>query len=250
MDDPVTQRVKRKVLLHALSSPLTVLPFVAGITALVGMWVFGLRADIGVLAGVAGVFGSAGVFITNLILKGEAYAVQALQETQVEERADHESELDSLDVRLCRDNDPRTEAALRDLRSLVRAFQEYIGRPGLDVDVLSSTNIESAVQELHDQCVNSLERSLQLWETAAKLHTRAAREPILKEREDIIGEVGHSIRQLGEALASIQTLGLNNGATSELVRIGQELDQRLAVAKQVEQRVRTFESQLQSSSRE
>lgn len=250
MDKPETTRIKRKMLLNMLTGPATAVPFLAGVTALIATWALGLRADMGVLAGLAGILGAAGLFFTNLFLRGDTYAKQAVDETQRETRAERERKLDDLDLRLCKDNDPRTEAALRDLRSLVRAFDDLRASSGSELNALTTSNIATGVHELFGQCVDSLERSWNLWQTAEKLRTRAAKEPILKQREEIIAEVGRSIRQLGQILVAIQNLGTGDGAKSDLARISEELDQRLAVARQVEQRVRAFESTLDTGTKE
>ena len=118
------------------------------------------------------------------------------------------------------------------------------------LSAITTVEIASGVKELFDQCVQSLQRTLTLWNTAAKLKTPAAREPILKQRDAIIQEVGRSLTQLGQVLVAIQNLGSGEGAETELERVGKELDQRLAVARQVERRVKVFESQLESGERE
>lgn len=250
MDEPDTRKIKRKMLLNMLTGPSTAVPFLAGVTALFATWALGFRADMGVLAGLAGILGAGGVFLTKLFMGGDTYAKQALDETQQEDHALRERKLDDLDVRLCADKDPRTESALRDLRSLVRAFDELRANSGSELNVLTTSNIASGIHEMFEQCVGSLERSLNLWHTAEKLRTRAAKDPILKQREAIITEVGQSIRQLGQALVAIQNLGTGQGSQSDLARISEELDQRLAVARQVEQRVKAFENQLDSGTRE
>jgi len=250
MDEVNTKTIKRKMLLRMLTAPATAAPFLAGVTAIVATWAVGLRADMGVLAGLAGILAAAGVFFTKLFLGGETYAKQAVEEAQQEARAARERTLDDLDVRLCKDRDPRTEAALRDLRSLVRAFDDLCAASGTELNALTTSNIASGIHEMFGQCVGSLERSVNLWQTAERLRTRAAKDPILKQREEIIAEVARSISQLGQVLVAIQNLGSGNGAKSDLSRIGEELDQRLAVARQVEQRVKAFESQLSSGMRE
>ena len=250
MEEPETEKVKRKVLLDLLTAPTTALPFIAGVTALVATWAFGFRADLGVLAGVAGICAAGGAFFTKLILSGETYAKRALQETQEEAQADQERTLDNLDKRLCQDGDPRTEAALRDLRSLLRAFDDLRAKGEIDMNVFSSTNVLTGVHNLFEQCVRSLEQSLSLWQTAQKLRTKVARDPLLKQREDILQDVGKSISQLGQTLVAIQKIGSGDDAKSELARIGEELDQHLVVAKQVEQRLKAFENQLQSGVKE
>lgn len=245
-----TRKVRRKMLLNALAAPSTAVPLLAGLTACVGAWATGIRPDLGLLAGLAGLLGAAGMFFTQLFLSGEETAKQAIGEVEAEELAGHEQVLDALDVRLRKDNDPRTEAALRDLRNLHRAFDEAATAPDADLGAATAAGIDSGARELFEQCVKSLERSMDLWDTAQKLRTRSAREPILNQREEIVQEVLQSIRQLGQILAAMQNLDAGNGGPAQLTRLSKELDQRLAVAKQVERRVKDFEDQLDTTSRE
>ena len=226
------------------------LPFLVGVTALVGTWASGIRPDVGVLAGLAGALGSAGAFYTKLLLKGDKYAEKAIAEMQDETHGVRERALDDLETRLVADGDPRTESALRDLRSLTRAFEELRDNPELELNARSMFDIASGVQELFEQCVRSLERTLKLWHTGQELVTKAARQPIYKQREQILHDVASSIRQLGQVLGAIQNLGAGGGGESKLARIGKQLDQHLAVARQVEQRVNAFEKQLDSGLRE
>lgn len=241
---PDAKKLRRKVLLNVLASPLTALPFVAGITALVGSWAIGVRPDLGLLAGMAGLLGSVGVFYTKLFIGGEGHAKQALDELEEESQAKRDHVLDDLEHQLEADGDPRTQAALRDLRALARAFEELRNNEAFRGSTGSVFDIVSGVQQLFDQCVHSLERTLALIHTAKQLRTKAACEPIRIQREHILDDVGRSIRKLGQILAAVEGLDMGEGADSELVRIGAELDQHLAVAQQVEQRVRAFDRQL------
>ena len=238
------KQLRHRVLLGILASPTTVIPFLAGMTALVGAWATGVRADIGVLAGLAGVLGSAGMFYTKLLLNGEDYARKAIEEMQVEAHKDRERALDDLETRLVADGDKRTEAALRDLRSLTRAFEDTRESVSRDLTTQSTYDVVAGVKRLFDQCICSLEKTLKLWHTSQELETKAAREPIRKQREEILKDVARSIRQLGHTLVAVQNLASGEGGQSELARIGSELDEHLAVAKRVEERVRAFEKQL------
>ncbi len=248
--DSSNKKIRRKILLRALSGPATLAPFVAGVTAMVGSWAAGGQPQMGVLAGLAGLVASVGIFLTKIFLNGESLAKKAVEETVQEEHAESEQALDDLDARLCEDKDPRTEAQLRDLRNLMKAFDELASANSEGLSAVSNVEIASGVKALFDQCVQSLERSLKLYHTARRLKTPSARAPILKQREEIIEEVGSSLSQLGQVLVAIQNLGSGEGAVSELAKVGEELDQRLTVARQVERRVKAFESQLESGARE
>jgi len=243
---PDRKKLRRKTLLNVVATPLTVVPFLAGMTAFVASWASGVRTDLGIFAAIAGLLGSVGVFFTRLLLGGDTYAKRALEELQEETHAKRERALDNLEARLVADGDPRTESALRDLRSLARAFERLRETGALKLNIASALDITSGVAELFEQCVNSLEQTLRMWHTAQEMRTDAAREPILKHREAMLTDVTNSIARLGHVLAAVQTLGSGDGTSSELARIGEELDQHLAVAKQVEERIKTFERQLQS----
>lgn len=245
-----TSEVRRKILSKILSSPLTLLPFVVGTTIMVALWAAGTHQDIGVLAGLAGVLGSAGVFVNRLLFRGERLAEEAVTELMDESDAERERMLDDLDARLSADDDPRTEAALRDLRLLQKTFEELLASGTLDLNTVSATDIVSGIQQLFDQCVASLEQTLRLAKTIRGLRTSAARAPIIQQRKEILADVESSIRQFGEVLAAVHKFGEQDKGATELARVGKELDQRLAVAKQVESRIKAFERQLISGDHE
>lgn len=246
------QDLRSKVITRVLASPVTYIPFLGGITMLIGSWATGVRPDIGLFAGVVGALGSAGVFLTKLLIGGESIAREVIEEERRDEAEDHERALDDLDRRLREDDDPRTEAALHDLRMLAKAFRELREGTAMQLDAVSVSGIASGVEELFNQCVNALEQSLKLWHTADSVMTEEARAPILKQREQLLRDVTNSIKQLGHIVAAVQNAGAGDGdgVTPGLARIGKELDQHLAVARQVEQRMRAFEAQLDSGQRE
>jgi hypothetical protein len=82
------------------------------------------------------------------------------------------------------------------------------------------------------------------------MSTPEAREPVLAQREKMIADVTESIRQLGKVLAGIEALKAGESVHSDLARIRGELDQRLAVAKKVEERMRSLEKQIEPSGAE
>jgi DNA polymerase III epsilon subunit-like protein len=157
-----------------------------------------------------------------------------------EENEIRQRTLDALDQRLATaDDDPRPETALRELRALVKAFEEADGRDW-SLNAQTVFDVHSMVGQLFDQCVHSLQQTDRLWQTAQKLQTAAARRPILQQREKIIDEIEASIKQMSSALVSLQTMGSGPGTSAELSRLREELDQSLAVAKTVEERVKAL----------
>lgn len=229
--------LKKKVWLRLLGNPLTVVPFVVGMTTLAASWAMNWKPGLGLFAGMAGVLVATGSFFTQLFLSGERVTQEAADDLARQENESRQRALDELDRRLrTADDDARPETALSELRTLVKAFEEAEGR---DWNLNSRTvfDVRSMVGQLFDQCVSSLEHTDRLSQTAQKLQTVAARKPILEQREKIIAEVHSSIRQLSGALVSLQTLSPGSGSQAELARLREELDQSLTVAKTVEERV-------------
>jgi len=241
---PDSASIRRKVLLSILTGPATLAPFLAGITALAGSWALDLRPDLGLLAGLLGVLGAGGMFLTQLLVGGEKHAARAIGDLREEAASKGERALDKLDQQLSADGDPRTEAALRDLRSLAHALDELEDAGAIEVNGPAAIEIQLDAKDLFHQCVRSLEHSLRLWHTAQQMHTKAAKRPILEQRERLLRDVFESIQQLGKLLAALQSLSRGEGSASELARVRSELDQNLEMAKQVDARLRAFEDQL------
>ena len=189
------RQLKRKVLLRTLGSPFTILPFMAGMTVMAAGWAFGWQGGYGWFAGLAGLLGSAGAFTTKLLLGGDKVASQAAAEMNQAEKKSQERALNDLDRRLTTsDNDPRPETALRDLRELLKVFEQ--ARPDDSrVNITSMFDIQSKVGLMFEQCVRSLEQTDQLRATAERLNSDDARKPIIDQREEIIARLTDMINR-------------------------------------------------------
>ena len=215
------KRLHKKGLRNAALHPLPMVVLGTGVTTaiLTGQW---WLIPIGVL-----VYGI--VTLSNL--------KNAFEELQAEAQKAQEESLNSLEERLQSDEDPRTERLLRELRFLNNTFKEGITWPNnLTSDLL--LEISTKVRELFRECVAHIERTLELWHIAEGLDSKRGREMILNQRETIIQEVESSVEQLGNILARVLDLGIEERGDTELARIRRELDQILEVARQVEQELR------------
>jgi len=234
------KKVKKKVLLRVFGSPVSVLPFMLGVTSMTATWALNWNPAIGLFAGVAGILGACGAAVTRLLLSGEKITQQVATELTREEQEAKQRALDELDGHLTSsDKDPRPETALRDLRALLKAFEEAEAGSS-EMHFRSMIDIQFMASRMFDQCVQSLDQTLRLWHTAQKLNSPAARQPLLDQREKIIADVQASLKQLSGALVALQTMGSGSSSTAELSRIREELDQSLAVAKVVEERVNSL----------
>ena len=237
-------KFNKKVLLKLLASPITILPFLAGVTDLLALWALEIDSGIATFAGLACILGSVGIFASRFLLGGKTLDREVLESLEQEAHAKREKALDVLDRKLTADGDPRTERCLRDLRTLTKRFREGRSWAGT-LSSRATFDILTGVDRLLDRSVYSLEETLKLWHTARDISLPDARKPILEKREAIIEEVGKSIEHLGRVLAGVQSLGGETEAdTSELARIRNELDASLAVARRVEDRMQALDREL------
>ncbi len=240
------KRLRRKMILKLMSSPMTLVPMMVGVSAIAGSWAMDANMGLGLFVGLAAFLVAGGAFVTRLIVGGESTAKTAIEELQRETLAEQEKALDELIARLKEDGDKRTEAALGDLRAIAKAFEnEDLWTGGLNSQ--SAFDIMDGVGRLFDRCVASLENTLHLWRLAGKMQTKAARRPILEQREEIIGEVARSISQLGKILVDVQQFEGSTESASGLSRLRDELDQSLNFAMQVEEKVKMLDREFSAA---
>lgn len=227
--------LNRKILFRLLAAPITLVPFMAGAMGLMAAWVFSLGLKVAFAFSIFSAV-SVGAFFTRLLFGAEKVTKEAMEELEKEAAEGRQASLDELRNRLERDSDKRTEALLDDLMSITKSFTDGDTISG-KINATSAFDIISGVEQLFNECVDLLNRTLVLFETAKKIHEDGAKKPLIDERESIIGEVRNSIAQLGSLLAGIQTMDLKNSNGSELDAIRQELDRNLSVAQRVEERM-------------
>ncbi|MBI4664366.1 MAG: hypothetical protein HY735_36685 [Verrucomicrobia bacterium] len=233
-------KLRKRVLLRLLGSPIVVAPFMLGMTVFTALWATGWRLGLGLFAALAGVLTSAGAFVTRLLLNGEKTARTVIAEMEREGQEKRFAALDELDRRLVdADDDPRPETALRDLRALLKAFEELEAETDA-AHLALVLEVRAKVQQLFDQSVQMLEQTFKLGETAKQLRMAAARKPILEQREKIIEDVRAGAKQLGGTLAALQRLGAAGSTDANLARLREELDQSLEVANRVEARLQSL----------
>lgn len=233
-------QIQRRVFLRLLGHPVVIAPFVLGVTAFTAVWALSLPLALGWFAGAAGALGSFGTYVTRLILDGGKTARAVLAETEQGKLSAAEAALDDLDRRLvAADNDPRPETALRDMRALVRALDDFSEKAD-SLNEPAIIEVRSRVRQLFDHSVRSLEQTLRLGDTASQLALAATRSPLLQQREKIISEVEACAKQLGDTLAALQGLDSGDQSRNQLSRMRDELDQSLQVAARVEARLNSF----------
>ncbi len=222
-------------------------PFLLGVSALMGNWALNLQSGLLAFGGVAGILAAGGIFLTRLSLGGDSIGKAVAEDLAAEARQEQELRLLEIQRGLLADNDPGNDHYLKDLKEVVGAFRQPETWPER-LDVSTRTTISGNVERIFECCLRQLEKAQRLWVTAKELQTPSAREPMLKKRKAILGEVGDSLRQLSEALAGLSALGTTEGDASEnageVRRLQQELEQNLQVARSSEERMSALEREI------
>ena len=227
-----------------LASPWVVIPAGLGAASfLIGM-AMGQPAGYFSFLGITGMLLGLGMAATRL-LGGSADEGQGTSEDPhsapgIASRA----YLERLKRRIRDDDDPRTDRLFKDLTRL----NERMTRLGVTESSGGSeavVDIREKAVELYRCCLISLERTLVLHDAAEEMATTEARDRLLAEREQLLGEVGGSVAHLGATLDHLHTLQLKRHQSSEeLTRMRQELEMGLEVAQRVEQRMESLQREL------
>ena len=226
-------RLRQKVLWNLASSPTTLVPLVVGATLLLGLWTFSISSVFAAVVGVGALLVGCGTFLTRLFVGDERVAQKSIADLRREHEQEQIDELDKLDDRLERDRDPRTQKMLRDLRTLVKNFKD--GSYDDNLNISSLLDITTGVEELFEEGVKMLGKSLEFSRTAKDFNDKSTREAILQRREEVLGDVGKSIDQLGKLLTDIQGMDVQDHSQQD--RIRQELKDSFDVAKKVRERM-------------
>ena len=224
VDPPTQQALQKRTAWNVLTSPWALVPAALGgslLAAAVALPAGALLA----FGGVATLATGAGLTLTRWLTHGDGYVEKSYKQLTAEGHKEQERWLDRLDKSLRADRDPRTEGLLRRLRAVYATLRDTQGVP---------PEVRSKVDELFDGCVQSLVKTLEMVNTARQLRTVGAHRRLLADREEVIGEVAHSIAAIERALDDVRT---SRGDARELSKVRSELDATLDIARRVEARV-------------
>tara|TARA_Y100000034_G_scaffold103692_1_gene129538 strand:- start:13322 stop:14065 length:744 start_codon:yes stop_codon:yes gene_type:complete len=224
--------LRNKVIIDLFAAPAAVIPAAIGVSMMILGWALGGGGFLG-FAGFIALMAGLGVGATRFFLFKDkiinaAYA--ALDTLQEQEKT---AELDDLDQKLRRDKDPRTQAALRDMRALYAAFHQQVRDSTIKADHKTTEGVEVLFQE----CVSHLGETLTLNGTIRSMTSDVARRPIQEAREGLIAAVQDTINRLSSIMDGLRQLAVQAN-TDEMQRVQSELEAGLEVSKQVDNALR------------
>lgn len=233
-----------KKLFLAPVDTLTLLPFVTGTTLGLGAWAVDARSGLWWFSSAFLTLASLLIYIQRLALGWNKYQVKILEDAQEKESKQREAKLDDLFKRLKKDHDTRTDELLDDLRLVTGNLARNINESSGWVRTMA-LDIKVVVDELFNACVQYLEKSLELYQTAQSVRDGRIKQNNLDERERLIKEVRTSLQQLGDILANVRAINLKRATNSQagaadsngLEQLRRELGLKLQAAKDVEETV-------------
>tara|TARA_B100001778_G_scaffold330827_2_gene334049 strand:- start:14363 stop:15127 length:765 start_codon:yes stop_codon:yes gene_type:complete len=232
------RNLKKRVAFEILTGWLVLAPLAIGLTLLIGTWALSFAAS-GLMAAVGGLLTlvSGAVWLTQFFGNREPVEQRVIAKLKAEEEAEDRARLDELDARLQVDGDPRTENALRDLRQLRRTMHSL----DLSADLIAADSIIEGIDELYDDSIKGLEKSLALSKTLRGLSTSEARSAIESQRDKIIGGIQQSIVEIGTVIGDLQVLAVSGDNDSQSELRGR-LSEQMETVKTVHQRMQRWQA--------
>lgn len=226
--------LKKRILLDALITPTTVIPFLLGGTMMLMSEMLG---EFAAFIGFAACALSIGAAATNLIFNIDKIAKRAMQKWQDSQQKTRERELDALDRKLAQTPEDADEVALRNLRGLYRSFCQDFAQGKINRKV--PPLLIAQIDDLFNACVIQLGKSYEMWEQARQVNGKLRRD-LLVQRKQVITDVESSVEKLAQAISEIRVLKLkaNRG---QLAALQKRLETQLEVAKAVETRMMQIE---------
>ncbi|MEM8874402.1 MAG: hypothetical protein AAGD32_09090 [Planctomycetota bacterium] len=228
VDPPSREALRKRTAWNVLTSPWALVPAAIGGSLLAAAVAVPASIGAGALlafGGVATLATGAGLTVTRWLANADGYVEKSYEQLTKEAHAEQEKWLDRLDKALRADRDGRTEGLLRRLRAVYTTLRETRGVPH---------EVRAKADELFDGCVQSLVKTLEMVNTARQLRSVGAHRRLLADREEVIGEVAHSVAALERALDDVRT---SRGDAAGLSKVRAELDATLDIARRVEERV-------------
>lgn len=220
---------RKKVLLDLFAAPSILLPMVGGASLLMASWAFGLGSLVS-FAGFAGIVIGIGIWASKLTFGLEAITKKAYDYVIEEKIKKQEARLNELHTKLTKDRDSRTQKALSSLRRLYEGFKKDVKEKGLSPH---TAGVLAKVEELFEACIRQLEHSYDLWETLKSLPTKV-KSKIKDQRDDVVEEVVKTVDHLKNIIEDYHVIKVHQ-RTEDLARLREELEDKLAVAKRVEE---------------
>ena len=228
----------KRLALDLFGSGWVMFPIAAGLTSLMAGWAVQSSGPGFVVAAAAGIGIGLGALATRWFTGADRMADRAQAEFEREREAQHKQRLKTLDHRLYRDGEARTNQALGGLRELDRRYRALANDP----ERRPPPEVDSRLNELLELSVRGLERMADLHDTRQDLVTDQAKQQVHDARAKLLDEVERGVDAIVRTLDGLYTLNLNHQRPAqEIAELRDALDTSLVVARRVEDRMAELE---------
>ena len=186
--------------------------------------------------------------IKPFVIDRSELITKALGDIRLQRQKQHTRHLRKFLPNVRKDRDPRTTKILKDLERihgrLLKLESESYRKSGISTLLIQAN-------QLYGSCLESLERSIQLWVGANEMATEEAREKLLAERDKTVNSVEESIAHLDASLDHIQSSTLKATVLDDSghQQLRDELQIGLDVARQIEEQIDEIERVYEDSER-
>lgn len=239
-----SSRLRSRMLYRLFAAPRVSLPLWLGAGFLLIATLSGNPTGYLGFLGVASLVFAFGTAATRWVLHRDRLAAETYEQLKTEAERNHYLYLHHLWRRLRMDRDPRTRQYLTQMRRLYQRM-ERAGVLGKRVDTRLLPEIREKTEQLYRSCLAALERTHDYWQATRDMATDEGRREAVAGRETLLAEVNRSIERLNATLDHLQAAALRrDDQTQQLTSIREELDEGLAVAKRVEERMEELDRSL------
>ena len=200
--------------------------------------------------GVAAVGVGIGTAIWRFTIGRRKTEEAVIQQLRDEANCQHYAFLRALQRKLRRDRDPTTGKLLRQLRETHKRMVETRVFLGSAEKETWQADVRSHMVKLYESSVGSLERSFDIWSRAQSIRDADLQKELSESRSSLLSEVTTSVERLGKTLDQMQVSSVKTEQPeNELSALRNELEQGLAVAKNIEARIDELNKQVRRATR-
>ncbi len=237
-------KLRKRMRRNLLFSPAVALPFWLGLFLFLISVAVGAPTSLPALVGLGGMALGVGMATFRWLPGRDKLRRQAQQDLDRERQKERRAYVRRLLRRLRQDEDPRTNRYLKSLDELHSSL-EQIALPDRDRRSGVLPEVRQQTETLYQSCLDCLERTLDLWQSAEDMTASEVGQQLLDSREELLGEIGKSIDHLSLTLGRLRLSDVREEPDETLAETREQLRIGLEVARRVEERMDQLEEDLQ-----
>jgi hypothetical protein len=222
----ITKEIHQRTIVELLVTPATIGTMILGTSLLVIGW-----AASSVFTGFIGFCAltvTCGIASTNFLFGYETAQEKAVEFVKNKNKKVKEDTLDELDAKLVQargKNPDKDQNSLRKMRKTYECFLKEI-----ESGLISKEYLSDEIILMFEECVNQLQYSCVLWNSACQEAGDTKRD-ILMKRDNLVDEISKNVDHFVKTINSIRDLSLESKKGNKLNTLQQQLNMNLEIAR-------------------